>query len=146
MKWLVLGVILGLLCLVQARDDADGRLVGAISTKTAIQFTTSTTTTPFTCVFTINDAVCQRRRFKRFSDIINMKQIEEEPQVDGSFLEASDGYAAPGPERDGRIALTVWTTTTSTYTFTSTSINTSVTFSLSYFCTVAGGPLPPNCG
>lgn len=47
--------------------------------------------------------------------------------------------------RDGRLAITVWSTTSSTKTITSTSVNSSTTFSLSYYCTASGAPLAPSC-
>ncbi|XP_045133178.1 uncharacterized protein LOC123517298 [Portunus trituberculatus] len=150
MKRLVLGAFLGLLCLGQAREDTDGRFVAARSTKTAIFLTTSTTTSPFTCVFATNGVVCQRRR-RRYSAIDNVKMMGKGSVLEGSLLEVEDrtkrDVPEPAePEREARIAFTLWTTTTSTYTITSTSINSSTTFSLSFYCTVNGANDPPACG
>ncbi|MPC25682.1 hypothetical protein E2C01_018804 [Portunus trituberculatus] len=71
--------------------------------------------------------------------------------LEGSLLEVEDrtkrDVPEPAePEREARIAFTLWTTTTSTYTITSTSINSSTTFSLSFYCTVNGANDPPACG
>ncbi|KAK7080807.1 hypothetical protein SK128_003825 [Halocaridina rubra] len=47
-----------------SRNEGDGRLVAAYSTKTAVSITTSTTTVPLTCYLNINTAVCKKRRFR----------------------------------------------------------------------------------
>nr|XP_053641356.1 uncharacterized protein LOC128694997 [Cherax quadricarinatus]XP_053641357.1 uncharacterized protein LOC128694997 [Cherax quadricarinatus]XP_053641358.1 uncharacterized protein LOC128694997 [Cherax quadricarinatus] len=143
MKWLGLVVCLALVSVAQGRDDEDARLiVAAYSTKTAIILTTTTTTTPFTCAFKTNGAVCQRRRYRRYTKLDDSVLSDDtRPEVSGSL-----GEETVKNERQPRIALTIWTTVSSTYTVTSTSTNRSTTFSLSFFCTVSGAVLPPGCG
>lgn len=49
-----------------ARDEANGRIIAAFSTKTAFTFTTSTTTVPYTCISgALPTAVCTKRRLRR---------------------------------------------------------------------------------
>ncbi|KAK4328782.1 hypothetical protein Pmani_000841 [Petrolisthes manimaculis] len=57
-----------------------------------------------------------------------------------------DWKMSPRINVEGRIALTVWTTTSSTFTITATSTNSATTFSISFFCTVNGASFPPACG
>ena len=66
------------------------------------------------------------------------------PLLDGTLADKTDVF--DGKYREKRLSFTLWTTTTTTLTVTSTSINSSTTFALSFFCTVAGVPFPPACG
>ncbi|XP_045605588.1 uncharacterized protein [Procambarus clarkii] len=138
-------VVLLALCLLSTpthgRSEEDARIVAARSTKTAISFTTSTTVTPYTCALVINAKVCQRRRYKRYSSVNNWGLENDYEELHGSVPELSSSGG-----REGRIALTIWSTTTSVYTVTTTSINSSTTFSVSFYCTVNGASFPPLCG
>jgi len=68
--------------------------------------------------------------------------INDEDLISESF---NDDGVNIGAEQEGRIALTVWSTSTSKYTVTSTSTNTSTTLSLSYWCSMYGLDYPPTC-
>ncbi|XP_064077762.1 uncharacterized protein LOC135195461 [Macrobrachium nipponense] len=147
---LTIFALLGTMCL--GRDANDARIVAAYSTRTAITLTTITSVQPYTCFLYTNAVACQKRRLRRqkslqqsideFADL-NDKAILEGTVEEGSEAE---GRALDSKDRQGRIALTVWTTSSSTYTITSTSINTAVTYSLSYYCSVSGLPVAPACG
>ncbi|KAK8739829.1 hypothetical protein OTU49_003218, partial [Cherax quadricarinatus] len=147
MKWLDLVVCLALVSVAQGRDDEDARLiVAAYSTKTAIILTTTTTTTPFTCAFKTNGAVCQRRRYRRYTKLDDSVLSDDtSAELTGTLSEGkSIGELEEGGDSSGRgLAITFVTTTTSTYTVTSQSINSSTTFSLSFYCSAANAVIPP---
>ncbi|XP_047473671.1 uncharacterized protein LOC125028277 [Penaeus chinensis] len=145
MNWLVLSVILGLGCLSQARDSDDARLVARYQTKTAFIFTTSVTTVPFTCISGDPATIpCTKRRLRRTAAIGDMKGTGE--GLLDSSLDMEGALLTEDAQRDERVAMTFWSTLSSTYTITSTSTNTGTTFSVSYYCTLAGAINPPACG
>ncbi|XP_037775726.1 uncharacterized protein LOC119572863 [Penaeus monodon] len=145
MHWLLLSVVLGLGCLSQARDVDDARLVARYETKTAYIFTTSITTVPFTCISGDPATTpCTKRRLRRTADIGDMKGTGE-GLLDGS-LDMEGTQLTEDAQRDERVAMTFWSTLSSTYTITSTSTNTGTTFSVSFYCTLAGAVYPPACG
>ncbi|KAK8739828.1 hypothetical protein OTU49_003217 [Cherax quadricarinatus] len=144
MKWLLVCVAAALCGVAQGRSEDDARIIAARSTKTAISLTTSTTVTPYTCAFLTNAAVCQRRRYRRYSALTPDEASNGMDKIDGP-LEGSLLESDPS-NREGRIAITIWTTVTTIYTVTSTSINSATTFSLSFYCTVNGASFPPACG
>nr|XP_053641411.1 uncharacterized protein LOC128695045 [Cherax quadricarinatus] len=143
MKWLLVCVAAALCGVAQGRSEDDARIIAARSTKTAISLTTSTTVTPYTCAFLTNAAVCQRRRYRRYSALTPDEASNGMDKIDGP-LEGSLLESDPS-NREGRIAITIWTTVTTIYTVTSTSINSATTFSLSFYCTVNGASFPPAC-
>ncbi|XP_068208417.1 uncharacterized protein [Palaemon carinicauda] len=149
MKGLIVVVCAVLFTKSQGRGVEDGRLVAAYSTRTVLTLTTITSEHPLTCVVNPGIANCGKRRFRRYRISIRGDFDEKlaglESSLDEEDLEI-DEKSPSSSTRDGRIALTVWTTSSSTFTITSTSVNTSTTFSLSYYCTVAGASFPPACG
>nr|XP_027230411.1 uncharacterized protein LOC113822086 [Penaeus vannamei] len=160
MKGLVLILVLGVLAVtgVSAREDEDLRVLAKFTVRTAIVMSTLTSTVPYTCYRDLNTQICRGRRLRRF---VKMDDIDAEKfdsssldgsQVDsvGELEELEREVRAADDEddlnaRDGRLAITVWSTTSSTKTITSTSVNSSTTFSLSYYCTASGAPLAPSC-
>lgn len=67
--------------------------------------------------------------------------------LDSSLFGGNDIAPADSSDREGRIvAATLKFTSSSTVTVTVTSTDSSTTFSVSYFCTVAGVDLFPVCG
>ncbi|XP_068208617.1 uncharacterized protein [Palaemon carinicauda] len=160
MKWLVFLVsVAALLAGTRGEDREDNqrlsnleaRIVAAYSTRTVLTLTTTTTTAVSTCNQAAGTNACQKRRIRRFSKLTNVNQEEDSSLVDlqsalEEVSESDKNSAAAGAARDGRIALTIWTTTSSTYTVTTTSTNTSTTFSVSYYCSIAGGNLFGSCG
>ncbi|XP_063585874.1 uncharacterized protein LOC134763245 [Penaeus indicus] len=146
MQWLLLSVVLGLGCLSQARDLDDARLVARYQTKTAFIFTTSITTVPFTCISgPAATTPCTKRRLRRRSAAIGDMKGTGEGLLDSS-LDMEGTLLTEDAQRNERVALTFWSTLSSTYTITSTSTNTGTTFSVSYYCTLAGAVNPPACG
>ncbi|XP_042883749.1 uncharacterized protein LOC122260500 [Penaeus japonicus] len=144
MNWLVLGVVLGLGCFCQARDEEDGRIVAAFSTKTAFTFTTSTTTVPYTCISgDLPTAVCTKRRLRRTAPIGDLR-AGYDMALDSSL--DTDEATETDENREARVALTFWSTLSSTFTITSTSTNSATTFSISFYCTITGANYPPACG
>ncbi|XP_037776272.1 uncharacterized protein LOC119573224 [Penaeus monodon] len=146
MNWLVLSAVLGLGCLCQgiARDEANGRIIAAFSTKTAFTFTTSTTTVPYTCISgALPTAVCTKRRLRRTVPIGDLRAGAD--MVLDSSMDTDDAIETE-QEREARVALTFWSTLSSTFTITSTSTNSATTFSISFYCTIAGANYPPACG
>ncbi|KAK7080808.1 hypothetical protein SK128_003826 [Halocaridina rubra] len=165
MRLILVSSFLALLVLVKAENERDGRIVVAYSTKTAYSITTSVTTIPLTCASTGNPVVCKKRRYRRYKNIILPKSDLTGPDLDASHEEAVAGTGRDfesfmrdtdisnfdkdqdgSNRREGKIAVTVWTTRSSTFTVTSTSINSALTFSVSYFCTFNGANLAPACG
>merc|ERR1719474_1855150 len=98
------------------------------------------------------------RRYQRLLDEeeLDMASQRDERSLDGSINGDGDLFndsLVSGLEdesfasaKEGRVALTVWSTSTSAYTYTSTSINSSTTMSISYWCSVDGMSYPPACG
>merc|ERR1712198_144379 len=145
MKWLLLAaVVAGALVASDARSEDDARIVAAYSTRTVVTLTTLTSTVPLTCAVYFGAAVCQKPRFRRFSNIDEdlMAGDDLNPLLEGTLdmkpdalddmEEARAKREAVEAGRDPRIALTVWSTTSSTYT-------------LSYYCTAVGASMPPAC-
>ncbi|XP_042219971.1 uncharacterized protein LOC121864873 [Homarus americanus] len=148
MKWLLVGVVLGVFCLVQGRnDDAAARVIAVQSVRTTVVLTTLTSSAPVTCAFATEDAVCQRRRFRRFQALNHLNQ-NDQALVEGSMADEDDLYSREerDADRQPRVAFTIWSTTSSTFTVTTTSFTTGTTFSLSFFCTVSGADFPNKCG
>ncbi|XP_071522188.1 uncharacterized protein [Panulirus ornatus] len=143
-RFVLLCIFMGILCLAEGRDSDDARIAASRTTKTAIVLTTSTTVTPFTCALATNAAACQRRRYRRYSDLLLQDYGQERQDIDGSLSEVVENE--PSDDRDPRLAIRIISTVSSTFTVTSTSINSAITFSLSFFCTVNGAMLPPACG
>ncbi|XP_066962108.1 uncharacterized protein [Macrobrachium rosenbergii] len=147
---LTIFALLGTMCL--GRDANDARIVAAYSTRTAITLTTITSVQPYTCFLNTNAVSCQKRRLRRQKffkhPVDEFSDIDDKTALDGTFTEdqLAEGKGLDSQDRQGRIALTVWTTSSSTYTITSTSINTAITYSLSYYCSVSGFPVAPACG
>ncbi|KAK4287217.1 hypothetical protein Pmani_039706, partial [Petrolisthes manimaculis] len=142
-KLLVVGVVLAVMSVVvEARDKEDGRIIAAYSTKTAFVISSTTTTVFFTCERRNNGDACQRRRFKRYS-VMDFGDNERSFGV-RSLDPSEEEHLTPSPiheeeeasHREGRVALTIWTTTSSTFTITATSTDSATTFSLSFFCTI----------
>ncbi|XP_064077761.1 uncharacterized protein LOC135195460 [Macrobrachium nipponense] len=157
MKWLVLFVsVTALLAGARGEEEEDdarlssleARIVAAYSTRTVITLTTTTATAVSTCNQASGTNACQKRRIRRFNKLSNVDQ-EEDGQADlqSALEEVPQGDASSvGSSREGRIALTIWTTTSSTYTITTTSTNTSTTLSISYYCSIVGGNMFGSCG
>ncbi|XP_047473700.1 uncharacterized protein LOC125028298 [Penaeus chinensis] len=158
MKLLFLGAIVaGVLGFSHARSDDDARVVAAYTTRTAVILTTLTTTVPLTCANYFGTNVCQKRRYRRFTNIEKDLTTGDDfdPLLGGSQNAVPDSLddqedarlkrEIADASRDPRIALTVWSTTSSTFTYTSESTNASTTFSLSYYCTAVGASFPPSC-
>ncbi|XP_066964601.1 uncharacterized protein [Macrobrachium rosenbergii] len=148
---LVVFALLGAVCL--GRDENDARIVAAYSTRTAITLTTITSVQPYTCAFSVTNTPCQGRRMRRREALglgpeDDALAGDDKTLLDSTFEDplSSEGRAQDSADRQGRIALTVWTTSSSTYTITSTSINSATTYSLSYYCSINGFPFPPACG
>ncbi|XP_042883697.1 uncharacterized protein LOC122260475 [Penaeus japonicus] len=145
MNWLILSVVLGLGCLSHARNEEDARIVARYETKTAFLFTTSTTTVPFTCISgDLATTPCSKRRLRRTAPIDDMNG-NASGLLDSS-IDMVDSQLMEESNRNQRIAMTFWSTLSSTYTLTSTSTNSATTFSVSFYCTVAGVAYPPACG
>ncbi|XP_064077763.1 uncharacterized protein LOC135195462 [Macrobrachium nipponense] len=148
---LVVFALLGTVCL--GRDANDARIVAAYSTRTAITLTTITSVQPYTCAFAVTTTPCQGRRMYRREFLGMFPEDDSLAGDDKTLLDStfedpliSEGRALDSADRQGRIALTVWTTSSSTYTITSTSTNFATTYSLSYYCSINGFPYPPSCG
>ncbi|XP_066964586.1 uncharacterized protein [Macrobrachium rosenbergii] len=148
---LVVFALLGTVCL--GRDANDARIVAAYSTRTALTLTTITSVQPYTCVVNPATTPCQGRKIRRRQSTGLIAEDDSLAGDDTTLLDSTfedplspEGRAANSANRQGRIALTVWTTSSSTYTVTSTSINSATTYSLSYYCSINGFPYPPTCG
>jgi len=158
MKWVHIAIALLGVSLVYGDEDGAAaaerqqRILAAYSTRSILSFTTTTVTSLYTCASAYNGATCRlgrkMRRYKSITEEQDAGADRGERNLDSSLdnMEDITEDKSEGENRDGRIALTVWSTTTTPYTWTSTSINSSTTLSLSYWCSVAGVGYPPACG
>jgi len=146
--------LLGVAAVYGAGDDDEQlqrqqRILAAYSTRTVFSMTTTTVTSLFTCGSAWSTGTClagrKMRRYLAMNDeSLNMEQLDGD--LSGSLSDDTiAGDSEAGADREGRIALTVWSTTTTPYTWTSTSTNTATTLSLSYWCSIIGGNYPPSC-
>ncbi|CAL4065469.1 unnamed protein product [Meganyctiphanes norvegica] len=123
--------------------------------------TTTTVTSAYTCASAVGTAACSGRRLRRelYDDTLGYEEDdqdgEKQPRIlssmSGGEDELHEGPMLPNEPRmpsrqEGRVMMTVWSTASSTFIWTSTSINSSTTFSVSFYCTVAGAAFPPSCG
>ncbi|XP_066962123.1 uncharacterized protein [Macrobrachium rosenbergii] len=130
-------------------SSLEARIVAAYSTRTVITLTTTTATAVSTCNQASGTNACQKRRIRRFNKLSNVDQEEDGHLADlqSALEEVPEGEPSNASSpREGRIALTIWTTTSSTYTITTTSTNTSTTLSISYYCSIVGGNMFGSCG
>ncbi|CAL4060847.1 unnamed protein product, partial [Meganyctiphanes norvegica] len=152
MKLFTFFVLLGLLAFIngQSEDVAErkGRgILAAYRTQTVLSVTTATTTVPLTCYSTINQAACSRRRHRRVAQINELTyNLNDADNLLGSLDDLERETRDVDSDREGRLALTIWSTTSSTFTFTSTSTDSATTFSVSFYCSIAGASFPAMCG
>lgn len=140
-------------------SDKNARILAAYSTRTIVSLSTTTVTSAYTCLSKVSATGCLGRKMRRYKKLMNEEELDsgdrlrfrEEKSLEGSvntddLLVDTSVQESDDDMREGRIALTVWSTTTSSYTVTSTSTNKSTTLSLSYWCS-AGAWLdyPPTC-
>merc|ERR1711872_224045 len=154
MKTLIAVLVLALAGGGWCRDEEDGRLlVAAYTTRTDTTVSSTTVTVLYTCGLTYNAVACSGRRRRRRTPLAMEGQLKEDWEAGGGLL--LDSGLNPveefqsdqaGSNREGRIALTVWTTSSTTFTFTSTSTNSATTVSLSYYCSFANAAVIPACG
>jgi len=154
----IIGVLLMLMCAASSANGSSGhstvshreyaRMFATYTTKTILSITTSTTTVAYTCASKIGTNQCSKRRFRKLAAIDldkDMSKTVNDDILESSLLDTVVPEADDGSDRELRLALTIWSSTTSTFTLTSSSTNTSTTFSLSYYCSIAGINFPPAC-
>ncbi|CAL4060849.1 unnamed protein product [Meganyctiphanes norvegica] len=161
MKLIYLAIAISAVALAYADDASDSernaRILAAYSTRTVLSLTTTTVTSIYQCLSKISTTACLGRKKRRYHALMDKSEMDdglrEDRGLEGSINEENladyndsglNGDYSPA-EKEGRIALTVWSTTTSSYTMTSTSTNTATTLSLSFWCSIYGMSYPATC-